>query len=502
MCAEVKKALEQITSLGFMLDEDAFELVKMIEEDQNFSAIIDDVVREASQATPRPLILSRDAFQRVIDRLTPKTEVAPHEGVKTYRPLAAEYGSRMEVVFDPSKMIGSAGTLDDFHKYFCDRFERMSRILKERLDARDAVTLRRALKTPPNSKVKFIAMVTEKRDRKGRAFLRVEDLEEAATVLVPEALASQYTALNLTLDQVVCFDTVKGQRDFFIAKSIIFPDIPERKLEATDDPLSALLLADVHFGSKTFLDEVFSRMIFWLNGKLGSEKQVEAAGAVKYLTIAGDLVDGVGVYPDQERDLLIPDIYRQYQLVAQYIEQIPEHIEVIVIPGNHDAVSQALPQPAIPSQYAEPVYEVRRITSLGNPCEVKLNDRAFLIYHGNNLVDVISSIPNASLEQPHKGVEHLLKIRHLAPEFGAKTPISPELADLLVIQRPPDVMQTGHLHREGYVNYRGSQIVCCGAWQAQTEYQRRQGVNPTTGSASIIHLGEVRPSVLNFAEAM
>jgi DNA polymerase II small subunit len=111
-------------------------------------------------------------------------------------------------------------------------------------------------------------------------------------------------------------------------------------------------------------------------------------------------------------------------------------------------------------------------------------------------------IPNVNVDQPQKGAEHLLKIRHLAPEFGAKTPISPELNDLLVIENPPDVFQTGHLHREGHLFYRGSQIVCCGAWQSQTSYQKTLGIKPTVGSASMIRLNDVGLSVLNFADTV
>ena len=498
---DAKKAVENVTSLGYILDEGAFNFLKMIENDEKFSQIMNNIIQEINQLSPKPLILSKETFQKILEKYSLNKEIDIDSSRRIFRPLAAEYESDLEIISDPTESISTVGTIEDFYQYFCNRFEKMSRILTERTDVKDAGTLKNALRASQNTVNKFIAMITEKREKKGRLFLFVEDLEETATILVPETLLHNYpSTLYLTLDQVVCFEAVKGRKDFFIARNIIFPDVPERRIQENNNPLSALLIADIHFGSKTFLDKIFNKMIFWLNGKIGSQKQIEKASAIKYLIIAGDLVDGVGIYPNQEKELLVPDIYQQYRSVAQYLEQIPEYIEVIIVPGNHDAASQALPQPAISREYAKPIYEARNIVSLGNPSEIKLGGRTFLIYHGNNLVDIASTIPNVNVDQPQKGVEHLLKIRHLAPEFGAKTPISPEPHDLLVIERAPDVFQTGHLHTEGHLFYRGTQIVCCGAWQSQTSYQKSLGITPTVGSVSIINLNNVNLSMLNFIE--
>ena len=58
----------------------------------------------------------------------------------------------------------------------------------------------------------------------------------------------------------------------------------------------------------------------------------------------------VRVYPNQEQELAILDIFEQYHHVTQFIEEIPDYIKVIAIPGNHDATRQALPQPSIPKK--------------------------------------------------------------------------------------------------------------------------------------------------------
>src|SRR5256885_16766205 len=95
------------------------------------------------------------------------------------------------------------------------------------------------------------------------------------------------------------------------------------------------------------MEDAFGRVLRWLKGEVGGPDQRHISDHVKYVLIGGDLVEGVGVYPRQEVDLKVPDIFEQYWLAAKLVGEIPVHIGVGLIPGNHDAVRQGLPQPAI-----------------------------------------------------------------------------------------------------------------------------------------------------------
>src|SRR5437879_11033390 len=148
------------------------------------------------------------------------------------------------------------------------------------------------------------------------------------------------------------------------------------------------------------MEDAFSRVLAWLKGDVGGPEQRHVSDRVKYVLIGGDLVDGIGVDPRQEVDLKVPDIYEQYRLAAKLVGEIPEHMEVVLIPGNHDAVRQALPQPAIPKEFAGPVYDSRRIVSLGDPSEVRLEGGDFLLFHGPSLMDLLSSRPGFGYQRP------------------------------------------------------------------------------------------------------
>src|SRR5207247_7828116 len=84
----------------------------------------------------------------------------------------------------------------------------------------------------------------------------------------------------------------------------------------------------------------------------------------------------------------------------------------------------------------------------------------------------------------------------LAPEYGKSTPIGPEMEDWLVVERVPDVFISGHVHVPGSGVYRGTTIVNCGAWQGQTDYQKRMGLVPQPGLLPVINRSEEHSSEL------
>lgn len=57
--------------------------------------------------------------------------------------------------------------------------------------------------------------------------------------------------------------------------------------------------------------------------------------------------------------------------------------------------------------------------------------------------------------------------------------IIPEKVDYFVIEEEPDVLHCGHVHKNGYANYRGTLVINSGTFQDRTEYQVKQGHVPT-----------------------
>jgi len=498
---EFKRVVERVVSAGWQLSTDAFELLRTSAGRLDQDKLADELIAAAKKQPTGRHLIDCDVVEQVLNRLLPLAEtIRISEPVSADAPVAAQIQSELKVLKDPSSASTFGGSMEDFNRHFRDRFVKMRDILQRRSDARDAGTVSNALNAQQNEHVKLIAMIMEKRERGNRLFLTVDDLEDTAQVLVQTDRDRQLydMALRAPLDQVVCIEAVKSSRSLLVAERITLPDIPERRPQGAKEEVYAVLLSDIHVGSKKFLEDAFKRAIRWLNGEVGNPQQVYVAQRTKYVIIAGDLVDGIGVYPRQEEQLTIPDIYEQYRSAAKFIEQIPEYVDVILVPGDHDAARQALPQPAIPKEFAEPLYEARPITSLGNPSEVEVHGVRFLVHHGRSLVDLLTSAPGMSFDRPERAMELQLRCRHLAPEYGNRTSIAPMPVDHLVIEDPPDVFHSGHIHVFGHEQYRGTLIVNSGAWQAQTDYQERQGIKPTPGLLPVVNLQTLRLSVTNF----
>jgi DNA polymerase II small subunit len=507
MNERIQRAVSFAITAGYQLEKDAFDFLETMSQTEDPIKLMEEAVKKVETLSEKPLFINRSFLENIMKEAFPEKKEAKQpppppiiEAKKTvFRAYAKDIDADIKVMKDPTDKICTTGSMEEYLEYFQDRFKRMRKILRRRMDTKNATSISEALKAPANSKVKIIGMITEKREHKQKIFLTIEDLEASATIFVPSEVMRKAQAL--LLDQVVCISVIKGRNDLLIAEDFFLPNVPKKNPNKASIPVYAAFISDLHVGSKMFMQEAFQRFLSWLNGRFGNKQLREAASHVKYVIIAGDLVDGVGVYPEQIKELIIKNIYEQYQAVAELIEQIPNYIELIIMPGNHDASRKALPQPAIPQDYAEPLHEARKVFSLGDPCAISLHGVELLLYHGRSLDDVIAATPNVSFHTPDKAMKLLLQSRHLAPIYGQRTPIAPEKQDFMVIERVPDIFHTGHVHVLGYNTYRGILMVNSGAWQNQTRYQRKMGLEPTPGIVPIVNLQTLRVTPISFTAA-
>lgn len=496
MSTKLEKAVKIALNAGYHLDADAFSILKEMEDPEE---VIKKAIEKAESLPEKSLFITKSILEEVA-AIPPKEIVIEITGKELFRPFAKEVESKVEVVSDPTPELGSSGSEADFLRYFEDRFKKVEKILGERLDTRGAISIDEALKSRHGEAVKVIGFVANKVEGKRRIVLEVEDLESSARVIVLSTNPTAFEkAQRIVLDQLICIEAVRG-RDTLVAVDFIWPDLPERERVAKSDvPVCAVLTSDLHVGSKKFVKDSFDRFLKWLKGDFGSKNERELAGRVKYVVIAGDLVDGVGIYPGQELELEISSVYTQYSEAAQYLQRIPDYVEVIIIPGNHDATRQALPQPAIFKDYGEAVYSARRVFMLGNPSVVRLHGVGLLLYHGVSLEDLIGSIRGLSYQSPEEAMKILLQSRHLAPIYGKNTPIAPESRDYLIIDENFDVFHAGHVHVNGYTSYKKRLIVNSGAWQEKTDYQRKMGIEPTPGRVPILDLQTLTIGEIDFS---
>jgi len=471
--------LQRIVEAGYQLSPDAYAYLNELPAETSDTIAQKAIIR--ADSAPQPLlVLNKDYLLTLVE--TPRPEPIPQKN----RPIPArDKGAPLKVLEEEPAQ--PASDVEGFLQYFQSRFDRLEAILKRRVDVKDAIPIKQALKLPVKTKLKTIGIVAEKRTRGSKLFIELEDRRSSISVMASDEEVMRH-GLELQEDQVIAVDAVKYTDDLLIANDWIWPDVPANTPRRSPEPLYAALLADVHIGSKYFRGDLFDRFIDWMNLELGPPQSRDAAARVKYVVIAGDLVDGVGIYPEQLGELTISDIREQYRAAAELLKRLPDYVEIVVTPGNHDATRHSMPQPPIPKEYAKELHEDPRVRMLPSPCRLSLNSVELLVEHGKGMDDILSSTPGYEFHHPIKAMELLFRCRHLAPRYGQSTPIAPERTDRLVISNIPDAMLMGHIHINETKRYKGVTLVSAGSWQDQTPFQKRMQIEPTTGVATILDL--------------
>ncbi|MBO8175250.1 MAG: DNA-directed DNA polymerase II small subunit [Thermococcus sp.] len=438
-------------------------------------------------------------------------KVEPREGFEF---IAKRIKSEYELKFDvrrvklkPPKAKNASGKEGEiivkvYESYFKSRLKKLRRILRENPEVSGVVDIGKLSYINPDGEVTIIGLVNSKRETKKGFIFEVEDMTGIVKVFLGRDSEDYKKAFEVLPDSVVAFRGYYSKRGILFANKLYLPDVPlyKREKPPLEEKVYAVLISDIHVGSTKFCEKAFMKFLEWLNGNVESKEEEEIVSRIKYMIIAGDVVDGIGIYPGQYNELAIPDIFDQYEALANLLANVPDHITMFIGPGNHDAARTALPQPEFYREYAKPIYDLKNAIIISNPAVINLHGRDFLIVHGRGIEDVVSYIPGKSHLHPVEPMIELLKLRHVAPTFGGKVPIAPDPEDLLVIEEVPDLVQMGHVHVLDYQIYRGVFLINSATWQAQTEFQKMVNIVPTPARVPIIDIETARlKTVVDFS---
>lgn len=436
------------------------------------------------------------AVESIVERVPPDTVTITEADVVAALdeppPSPPRATGQVEVLADMTGSSTGTGSYEDFLALFRDRYERLSELLRDRVSPRSISSLEATNRARHG--VGIIGLLSDTRSTgSGHWLLELEDQTGSTRALVHRDNDLFPIVNELLLDQVVAIEgTLADDGGIIFVDELHQPEIPmANQVSTADEQVEVALVSDLHIGSEEFAVDAWDTFVDWLDSP--------EASRIGYLVIGGDLVDGVGVYPNQSKELAIVDVYEQYETAASHLTAIPEDIEVVIIPGNHDAVRLAEPQPAFGERIVDALDGLdARLVS--NPGWVEIEGVSFLLYHGTSLDDVIASIPgdDVDYDDPTVAMTHLLRKRHLAPTYGSRTRIAPEVTDHLVIDRVPDVFHAGHTHTSGVRTYRDVRIINTGTWQHQTPFQRQVNIDPDVAIAAIVDLSDLSVTVRSF----
>jgi DNA polymerase II small subunit len=451
--------------------------------------------------TNQPLVWSREVIERVgpaspfvtredVEALiaergpparTPTSDLAPAAAPGARRGPAPRFELLREGYAGPPV---TTQPLQAYHALFQSRYRALARLLRGRPQLGNLRTVREL--RAGDGEASVIGMVREVRETPQRhhLILTLDDETGAVELLVPKD--SPGARVTFLPDEVVGarIQFAKDPGKIPRVTAIERPDVPHaRPVGRAAAPHRALLLSDLHIGSRSFLDAAWAELVAFLNGR---SVYPDLAASIDHVVVAGDLVDGIGIYPRQEHDLAISDVVEQYAELGRRLAELPGRVGIVVIPGNHDAVCPAEPQPALPPNLAGLLPP--NVRALANPATFALDGVVLEAYHGRSLDDLIPAIPGASYSRPTDVMRRMLQGRHLAPIYGDRTPLAPLPQDGLVIDPLPDILLTGHVHTFGIDRYHGVLLVNASTWQSETEYQRMRNVRPVPARAAVVDL--------------
>jgi DNA polymerase II small subunit len=487
----------KFTNAELLIDDSAY---KKIEQQENSLQFADSLIQDVSGSKSDLFILTgaivdqflqKNITNQIISNYSPENVGVIDEGYDSSDNGNISQSKLMDIPFnfevlqDASKKSYTNGEIKDFTSYFNSRFQKLKALLLKKPGLRDSYPMKDV--GVRDDVVNVIGMVNDIRNTKNNhKIMEIEDETGFITVLIHNENHSLFEmAESIVKDEVIgVIGSKKGT--LVIASDIIHPSVP--RIEEKKMDFSAVFISDIHIGSSTFLDKEFQRFIKWINGDFGDEEQRNIANDVRYLVIAGDVVDGIGIYPHQEEELTIKNIYEQYEEAARFLGDIND-IKIVIAPGNHDASRLAEPQPAIPEHYAADLYKIKNAEFVSNPSLVSLDGFKTLIYHGRSFDDIAMTINGCSHQTSDLIMRELIEKRHLAPIYGERTPLASEFEDHLVIDEIPDIFHTGHVHINAYKKHKGIHMINSGTFQSQTEFQKIYNIMPTCAEVPVLNRG-------------
>ena len=439
-----------------------------------------------------------------------QTKARAHETAKSslqFKPIAKDYDFSYEILKDPTGKLYTDGEYEDFYNLTLDKYNKLKSLMRKRPEMKAATNINNIFRLSRNFEISTIGLVNDIYQSKNDNYIiTLEDTTGTINVLVKNSSdnAENIQIIKRTLkDQMLYVDGIykpgeKGKPGIMFANSVSKIDIPaDYEPNYSNEPVSMALISDLHIGSKEFEEKLFKKFLEFINGKLGHKNYRDIASKIKYIIINGDLVDGIGVYPNQQEDLEISDIFKQYNAATELLSRIPDYIKIFYISGNHEPVRNAIPRPAVPKKYSQELMNMG-VKCLGNPSLIKTHGVNSLVYHGESIHDMNLLLHDLDINNPVETMKEFLICRHLAPIFGEKTQIAPLDNDWLVIDKIPDVFHTGHIHINGIGKYRNVSLINSGCFQAQTDFMRSFGITPTPGITPIIELDTLNLLLLDF----
>src|SRR5918996_3458513 len=323
---EISNVLSFLTSNGYRMHPDAFAMLKGLDTD--ILRIVQDIIKIKSKQKQSSTIIIDD-IKKLIN---PESKVTTEDSRSSNIDISID-NSELEkqqhnykVILDASINVNTGEGVEGYTALFRSRYEKSLRILSLRPESK-RITKITSIKQKTGSNSKNIksdklydvrgnpisnstsvvsGLLMSKRGKKNGVEIVIDDFSGSLSALATTSELKKQASM-LTLDQMVMLEVEninnnKKKAQGFVVKYIISPDIPDHLPTRSKIESYVVLISDIHVGSKNFMEAEFIRFLNWL-----SSNDDELVRKIKFICICGDIIDGIGIFPNQDKELLETD---------------------------------------------------------------------------------------------------------------------------------------------------------------------------------------------------
>ncbi|MFT7616206.1 MAG: DNA polymerase II small subunit [Candidatus Woesearchaeota archaeon] len=478
--------------------------------------IIQQLYKERILVTSDILALIKEG--KTYDEIVSQVKASPDYVAPIIQPepIQSTRGPSAVKVIETYKEAHREIKIHDFTSHFAVRLQKLTAILRQRSELENITSIARVKQKTDQEKVSIIGFVSDIAETKnGHMMLTIEDKsgEMRCLAIKRDDNEAFEEAKNLSYDEVIGITgtNTEGDDKIIFIDQILHPDVPNI-IEFKKSPAEgrAAFISDLHFGAKVFLQKEWDDFILFINGKSPDPALNKVANEIQYLFIVGDMIEGAGIYPNQDQDVTHIDVREQYKIAAKEIAKIPSDIHIIICPGNHDTMRLSEPQPPLYKEYAPDLLALPNVINVSSPSVVNIhsldNFPGFnvLMYHGYSFFYYMNNIEYirkaGGIERVDLVMEYLLKRRHLSPAHTSNLYIPDPDRDELIIKDIPDFFVSGHLHKFVAKNFKSTTLLNCSCFVGVTDYQKKQGMVPDVAKVAVVNLRTRDVQVVDFSE--
>jgi len=287
MKKELSFVLNYALNKGFQIHPDAFKILDEITDVKQLEKIIKEIVKEKTR---------QKKFQ------INQNDLETYLGIKDDPSLLNE----IKILSDPTSKVTSGEGVKGYNALFSSRFNKLKRIVSDRPESKMIKSISIVKTTKLENDVYVCGLLTTRNAERNITKLVLEDPSGSFEgIIFDEEL--QKTAGTLLIDQFVMARVASAKNSGLMIKDLILPDIPDQKINKSESEVYAVFLSDLHIGSKYFMEDELIEFVTWISSP------DPVARKVRFVLIGGDIVDGVGIYPNQNKELVCQTIEEQLQ---------------------------------------------------------------------------------------------------------------------------------------------------------------------------------------------